>query len=318
MKGFLCAVGVWTILLTAGGWCFGAPVTWADNAVRVAVPSADAFTELADGVNRLVSATGCTAGVIIKDLRREDAIFVNKDLVFPAASLIKIPIMVTVFNQADAARINLADTIVLQEWHKVEGSGILKYCPAGSVWSFNELLSLMIVKSDNTAADMLLAEVGMVAVNRQMRELGLTATRVRRTILDFAAIRRGVENTTTAYEMMQLLELIYEGRAASRESCREMLQILLEQEYNDRIPRAMPADIAVAHKTGTMRRLAHDVGIVFLPQQEFVICVLLQGMSEEPSERLIGQVAEEAFDYFTEQRDQQVYHAGLLAEINGE
>lgn len=301
----VCALAGWGI----GCWPAAAR---AENRLAVESPAADLFQQLADGINRQVEQTGCTAAVVVRDLRRGDAIYLNKDVVFPAASLIKLPILVELYRQAEEGTLTLADTLTLRDRHREEGSGILRYCAAGTAWSLGELARLMIVKSDNTATTLLLERVGMENVNRRLRGLGLTRTRIRRNVLDLAARDRGLENTTTAYEMMRLLELIHRQRAAGPAACQAMLQTLLAQEYNDRIPRLLPAGTPVAHKTGTMHRLEHDVGIVFVPGQEFVICVLVSGLEEAPGERLIGSVAKRAYDYFAALGGEATATAGLM------
>ena len=287
--GRLCIpLGVLLMLLVWAG-----PVRAEDSA------AGGEFARLAEDIRVRAEAAGCTAAVVIRDLARGDAIYHDKDAVLPAPSLIKVPVMVAAFTAVDRGELRLADTIVLRARDKTGGSGILRYRANGTVWTVAELLRLMIAKSDNTATDMLIARLGRERINARMRELGLTATRVRRNILDFAALRRGRENTTSAYEMAQLLELIYRGRAASPASCRAMRDILLAQEFNDRIPRFLPEGVAVAHKTGTMDRLTHDAGIIYVPGGgAFIAVVLVQGADEGPGELLIGRVARRAFDYF--------------------
>ncbi|HNW93510.1 MAG TPA: class A beta-lactamase-related serine hydrolase, partial [bacterium] len=213
------------------------------------------FAQMAQQVREQAAVAGATVSVVVRDLQRGDAVYERKDVIMPAASIIKVPIMVAVFSGIDRGELTLTDTLVLREQDKADGSGILRYCTTGSVWSVYELLRLMIDKSDNTATDMLIARLGQERINARMRELGLTATRVRRRILDYDAIGRGVENTTTAYEISRLLELIYRGQAAAPDSCRRMMDILLLQEYNDRIPRFLFDGVWVVHKTGMMDNL---------------------------------------------------------------
>ncbi len=290
-------MGVVCLVRAAGAVCLLLSVVsgvWAAEA-----PPADAFALLAQQLQQQAATAGCTVAYVVHDLRRGDAVHAGRNIILPAASLIKVPVLVEAFAQIDAGLLRPDDTFVLRESDKTGGSGILRYCAAGTVWTARDLLRLMIVKSDNTATDMLLARLGMARINARMRRLGLTATRVRRKILDYAALRRGIENTTTAYEMARLLQLIHTGRAASPASCRAMLDILLAQEYNDRIPRLLPAGVAVAHKTGTMHRLTHDAGIVYTPDGgAFSITVLVQGLEETGGETLIAQLARRAYDYF--------------------
>lgn len=288
-------VGMLCVLL----WALLAVPVCAGDGTAEAVSVAGNLEQLAQGISARAALRGCTAAIVVRDLQRGDAVYQNKDAILPAASLIKVPILVAAYTAVDRGELRLGDTFVMRTRDKVAGSGVMRLCAAGTVWTARDLLRLMIAKSDNTATDMLIARLGRETINARMRELGLTATRVRRNILDFPALRRGVENTTTAYEMARLLELIHGGRAASPWACREMLDILLAQEYNDRIPRFLPAGVAVAHKTGTMNRLTHDAGIVYVPGGGvFVITVLVQGAPEEAGEQLIGQVARQAYDYF--------------------
>lgn len=216
-----------------------------------------------------------TAGFIFYDLTTGEKIEISPDEQFESASLVKLPIMVEVYNAIDRGEIKPDGEMELKESHKVGGSGILKNKPAGSRWKINQLMELMITQSDNTATDMLTELVGMKSVEKTAGELGMTKTTLQRKIYAFEEIDRGRDNYTTPEDMFLLLKEIYNGDKLKREHCNDMLDMLKKQKRNSMLPLRLPKDAACAHKTGSLLGILHDVGIVYPPKGSPYILVLM-------------------------------------------
>ena len=216
-----------------------------------------------------------TAGIIFYDLSNGEKIEINPNEQFESASLVKLPIMVEIFNATDRGEINPDTEMELKESHKVGGSGILKNKPTGSHWKINQLTELMITQSDNTATDMLIELVGMKAVEKTAGELGMTKTTLKRKIFAFEEIDRGSDNYTTPEDMFILLKEIYNGEKLKRKQCNEMVDMLKKQKRNSMLPLRLPKDAACAHKTGSLLGILHDVGIVYPPKGNPYILVLM-------------------------------------------
>ena len=140
--------------------------------------------------------------------------------------------------------------------------------------SIEKLIEVMITKSDNTAANMLIERLGFDYLNDYFRKSGLRYTNISRKMMDFQDRKRGVENYTSASDITYLLEKFYHRQFLSRTVSEKCLSMLLRQKVNDRIPKKLPDDWPVAHKTGLERNVCHDAGIVFTQQGDFLVCVL--------------------------------------------
>lgn len=240
------------------------------------------------------------SAVIVKDLKTNWTIAVNKEELFPAASLVKIPIMAAVFKAAESGRINLEDRLKLKASDKVAGSGKLKNMAPGREFSIEELLERMIISSDNTATNMLIELLGFNYLNSSFKGFGLKNTRLCRKMMEFQDRKNGVENYTTAEDISSLLEKIYRGKLCNSFVSRQCLALLKRQKARDRIPARLPADVVVAHKTGLERKVCHDAGIVYARQGDFLLCVLTSGVSDSRiSKKFISNIAFMVYNYYS-------------------
>ena len=213
-------------------------------------------------------------GIIIIDQSTQDRLEINPHMVFPAASMIKVPIMYEIMEQAAAGMINLENSLIVTKNVCVGGAGILCELRPGITMTIRELVTLMIILSDNTATNMLIDLVGMDAVNNRMTSLGLRSTVLRRQMMDFDAARAGNENSTCAADLALLFESIAGKAHLSQEYGTQMMDILKKQQVRDKLPFYLPEEIILAHKTGTLPGVEHDGGILFLPRGSYAIYVL--------------------------------------------
>ena len=230
-------------------------------------------------------------GVVVMDCADEQIIAaVAPDRPFQLASIFKVPVLVTAFRQVDAGRLDLAARHTLRRAHKLIGSGVLSQLDEGLQPTLRDLLTLMIVLSDNTATDMVLELLGGVAaVDATMQALGLGTIRIRHTTreslwavfpsdalaLSDAEIARvrleqrlpryderiapdAPTNVGTARALATLLARLDAGRLASPASTDAMRTILSRQMYNQRLSRTWPEAVAFAHKTGTLGAMRGD------------------------------------------------------------
>jgi len=238
-------------------------------------------------------------GLVIKDLAMNWQISYHKDMPFPSASLVKVPIMLALFYAAEEGRINLKDSVRLKGTYKTGGSGVLKALKNGTPFTVEQLIELMITQSDNTAANMLIGMVGFDYLNTMFRKMGLDETNLSRKMMDFTLRKYGVENYTTAEEMADLLERLYRKKMVNAHISEMCLTLLRRQHINDRIPARLPSETVVAHKTGLERRVCHDAGIVFTARGDYLICVLTSGeRNNRKAKALISRLAQYTYSYF--------------------
>lgn len=219
-----------------------------------------------------VRAVPAEVGFWVRRLDTGEEWAADADRVFPAASTIKVPILVQLFRRIEACEVRLDERVELTDERKAVGSGVLKELDAGLRPTIQDLATLMIVVSDNTAANLCIdAAGGIDAVNAAVRDLGLAQTRLARYVVGRAADAPDDENVTTARELGTLLERIWRERAAGAASCRRMLQILARQQLRQRLPRWYPESVQHHGKTGSLGHpdqdwfVRHDCSLAVAP-----------------------------------------------------
>ena len=254
---------------------------------------------LADFQNRLVAysvrAPG-HVGIAVTDVTTGLSTGINTGLEMPAASTIKIPVMVEVFRQLAAGRFDLNTRVTLLQSDKDWGYGDLCDARAGASYPVSRLLSLMIDVSDNTATNMLIRLVGRRHINDTMVELGLTHTRLTDFIRSSGNMIRWALRSSPA-DMAHLLRSMAREQLIDEWSSREMLAILRGQQHNSLLPQPLPEGTEVAHKTGTLHDTLNDVGIVYEGERPYVIAVMTTDLPTlDAGRRFIRNVSRMAYD----------------------
>jgi len=244
-------------------------------------------------------------GLAYMDLASADTLFLNADTSFHAASTMKVPVMIELFRRANSGSFTMAQPLMVvnQFASIVDGSPYALdlgsdsdstlYRRVGGRVPVDTLLRLMITRSSNFATNILISLVGADQVTRTMRALGAERIQVLRGVEDGKAFDKGLNNTTTARDLAIILRAIEEGRAAGPEATRQMREILLAQEFNEKIPAGLPAGVRVAHKTGEITAHSHDAAIVYPPgRRPYVLVVLTRGIQDgAKSSKLIADIS---------------------------
>ena len=260
----------------------------------------------------------------------------NNTIRFPTARVFKIPVIVEFYRQVDTGKISLEHQIVLREQDKVPGSGVLKELSEGMPVSYQDLLSLMMIISDNTATDLVAEMVRFENINETMRKLGLKNTKAtkycRQILFDLVGINHlgieemtldvfkeatekgeyigtwslGVEdnNISTPDEMTHLLELVATGKAASEESCQAIMDIMVKcQTGSYRIPKYLPLKKVLLHrKTGSLPGIRNDVGVITIKETDeryILTCFTKNAKNNYEAEEVIAKVSQTVFEYFS-------------------
>ena len=239
-----------------------------------------------------------TSGIFIKDLKFAFEFTHNENELFPSASLAKIPIMAAAFKAEHEGILDLGLEVRLNNSDKMPGAGTLKSMSAGTVFTFKELLGLMVSISDNTATNMVTRVLGIEYINDAIKEFGLQNSRLNRRVADYDAREIGIENYTTPRDMALILEDMYRGKLVSEDASQDCLDLLLDPRSRDRIPKYLPENIRAVHKTGLERGVCHDAGIVFDPRGDFLICVLTRHSDPNsiPSKNFIARIAKLVYE----------------------
>lgn len=238
-------------------------------------------------------------GIVINRPATGQRLELNPSAVFPAASMIKVPIMYEVMRQAAAGILSLEDTVTVTRQAQAGGAGILAELRPGLALTVQELTTLMIVISDNTATNLLIDLAGMPAINTSLHNLGLHSTSLKRKMMDFPAARSGNENTTSAADMAALFGLIHAQACLPPHYCQLMLDILSRQQVRDKIPFYLPEEFRLAHKTGTLPGVEHDGGILFFPDDPCIVTILADNLdTNHQGLQLIAGIGKRIYDYF--------------------
>lgn len=271
----------------------------------------DRLVQLRLEVQQKLAEQNATIAVAFKDLSTGQALFINEKKVYHAASTMKTPVLVEVFKQAAEGKFKLTDSIVVKNtFHSiVDGSEFSLdsaddsekelYNFIGKKKTIYSLAYDMIIASSNLATNNIIELVKATNVMQTMKEIGANDIRVLRGVEDNKAFEKGLNNTTTAYDLMLLFEQIAHKKMVRKKACKEMIKILLDQEFNTIIPAQLPATVKVAHKTGSITGIHHDSGIVFLPDGRRYVLVLLskfEGDEEGPTHTM-ATISKMIYDY---------------------
>ncbi len=202
-------------------------------------------------------------GMFFLDLQTGNYLDIYGEKVFPAASTIKFPILIALFQEVDAGRVKLNQTLVLRRDLKAEaeGSGVLQNKPVGTRLSVLETATKMITISDNTATNMIIDRLGgKVRLNQRFRSWGLQNTAIHHLLGDFKGT-----NTTSAKDLVRLSVLIANNKLLSNTSQSKVLDIMRHVENKRLLQAGLGKDAVFAHKTGTLGVLLGDAGIIELP-----------------------------------------------------
>ena len=224
-----------------------------------------------------------------EDVRRTEACAFQAERPLVAASVIKLPILVEAFRQARDGQLSMEEIFSIQPEQKMPSCGALAYMHDGLAVTLRDLCVLMIILSDNTAANLLMDRLGIDSVNAALRALGLEKTTLRRRLFDAEASARGIQNIITAREMGLLLKKLYQGECVSAQADKEMLDILSNQRLNGKLPFFLH-NYRIAHKTGEDDGVTHDVGIIYAAHP-LILCFASNHTDVPAFERLIQDMA---------------------------
>lgn len=257
------------------------------------------MTALKQQVQALASSQpDLTPGVFLVDLDTNAYVDLNGSMVFPAASMIKVPILVAFFQDVDAGKIRLDEQLVLTEDVIAEGSGDLQYQPIGSKYSALETATLMIVISDNTATNMLIKRMGgKEALNQRFQDWGLTNTVINAPLADLTGT-----NTTTPKDLVSLMALVNRGDLVSLRSRDRLLEIMRRTETNTLLPQGLGPGATIAHKTGDIASTVGDVGLIDLPdgKRYLAAVVMKRPDNDDRAQELIRQISKVSYTAFSQ------------------
>jgi beta-lactamase class A len=211
------------------------------------------------------------------------------DKAFPAASTIKLPILIAFFQAVDAGQVRLDETLVMRKDLIASESGVMQYQPVGTQFSALETVDQMITISDNTATNMMINRLGgIAALNQRFKSWGLTQTTLRNVLPDLQGT-----NTVTPKELSALMLRIGQGELLTPRSRDLALDMLRRTVTNTLLPPGLGEGSTIAHKTGDIGTVVGDAGLVGIPNgQRYVAAVFVKRPHNDPrAQELIRQIS---------------------------
>jgi D-alanyl-D-alanine carboxypeptidase (penicillin-binding protein 5/6) len=265
---------------------------------------------LSERLQPLISAHEGEVAVAVKHLKTGESFAHQADEPMPTASLIKLPIMVETYRQVAEGKIKLSDPVTFRNDDKTPGSGILStHFSDGASFALRDAVRLMIAYSDNTATNLVLAKIGLPATGESMETLGLPNTKVHAFVFrptSSIAPERSKQfglGSTTASEMVRLVEMIHNKSLVNPDAC-EAMPDHLRNCQDKRLSRLLPAGVKVAHKTGSVAAVRTDAGLIEAASGPIAICVLTRNnkdqrwTEENAAEVLTSKIARAVYDHF--------------------
>lgn len=224
-----------------------------------------------------------TYGVYVYNLAGKWEYGVNQDRVFTAASLIKLPVFLALYQEVESGKISLDQEYILKKEDKQAGAGSLQYRSPGAVYTYKQMASLMGEQSDNTAFSVFRKSLGEKKIQKAIDEMGMEKTSFK-------------ENTTTPKDVGLFFRRLYGGGVLTREHRDEILSFLTETAFETRIPVGVPGGVRVAHKIGNEVGVFSDAGIVFA-QKPFVLVIMSQEALEREAKKALVEITRVVWEF---------------------
>lgn len=292
-------------------------------------------------INKYLESETAHIGIGFKDLKTAEELYINKDDTFPAASVFKILLLVELYRQKLDNKINLNDRYKYKEEERSIGSGVLKTLAEPINLSYIDYATLMMIISDNTATDVIFNKLGKEKIKSVEKYLELQNTKSDLTCNDLVTSIYGVSkfnsyeetlqnikgksfkknatilvdsdgdnNITTPGDMVKVLSKIYNREILDDSACEDILNIMKACQTNSRLPRYIPNTVDIAHKTGTLDRVANDVGIIYHDNSDYILAVFYNGnlatdedyyrnVNGTVGEDFIANLSKELYDYIS-------------------
>ena len=243
-------------------------------------------------VRAIIAGSEAEVAVAFRTIDGRDELLLDPDKVFHAASTMKVPVMIELFQQAEQRQLSLDERLPIRNEFKsiVDGSPYKLsegddsdkdiYSAVGKSLTLRQLCEAMITVSSNFAANLLIERLGVDRIRSTVSRLGADGMQVLRGVEDQKAFDKGLNNSTTARGLLILFQKLATGHAVSVKADAAMIKILKRQTFNEAIPAGVPPGTAVAHKTGNITKIHHDAAIVFAPRP-YVLVILVRGIQDQ-------------------------------------
>lgn len=216
-------------------------------------------------------------GFWFKNLETGETLAVNENQVFQAASVNKVPVMITFYQEVEAGVLKEDQVYQLKAGDKQEGTGSMQDKAPGTKYSYKELVRLCGIESDNTALNVLLKIINYQSIKKLLKDNELEKTSL-------------PDSLTTPFEAGRLFELLFKGKLLKEKNQEKLFGFLTNTFWEERIPAGVPKEIKVAHKIGTQKGVYSDCGIIF-GETPYVLCILGNKIVMSEAEEVLPEIS---------------------------
>ena len=242
------------------------------------------YSKLEDELKAYISKFKGKYGIYYFDLVNNDSFGINESEEFTAASTFKVPLNLYIYKGITEGKINPEGTLKYTKADYEGGAGIIQNKAYGTTYTVRELSRHSLVYSDNVATRMLLRLVGKQNVKKFMRELGGS------TVSDS-------KNISCPCDMGLYLKKVYEFCKQNGEIGDQLMNNMIETDFHDRLPLLIPKDIKIAHKTGNLIGIVHDVGIIYTDKPYILAVMSKNVVSDQEANTVIANISKKVYDY---------------------
>ncbi|MGQ9836882.1 MAG: serine hydrolase [Cyanobacteriota bacterium] len=272
------------------------------SALPAAIFAGEEIPALQERLLALAAQPGLTAGALFWDVETGNFAGVQLDQAFPAASVIKIPILLAFFRAVETGQVQMDEMLTLRDDLKGGEAGVLQTRAIGSQVSALEAATLMSTISDNFATNLLIDRLGgQEALNQKFRQWGLQHTQISSWLPDLEGT-----NTSSPRDIIWLLSQVEQGRMLNRRNRDRFLDILWRTQRPSYFHPHLSQEVRIAHKTGTLRSVVGDAGIIDLPNGRrylAAVWVKRETPNDTRAEELIANLSQAAYEYWSVARD---------------
>lgn len=227
------------------------------------------------GIKKYLESRIGTYGFYFEDLKSGYVYGYNENVSMTAAGCMKLPIAISLIKAVEEGKVDFLDKVKIESKDKVYGTGIIHEFNEREYTVF-ELLVIMLIQSDNTAANKIIDIVGMEKINDNIIEMGLRNTKLNRKTTDERSNENDVENLTSAYDLNKIWRHLYKGTYLSMDNSQMLIDILRRQQIKNKLALYLADDLKyeISSKTGDKSGVENDTELIQISKGTFAFTVL--------------------------------------------
>lgn len=256
--------------------------------------------QLIKSLDTIIKESGEAVSILVKQIDNQECIYkYNSNQKLISASIIKVAIMLAVLEEVNKLNISLDNKILVKENDILSDTEVFEN--GAGYYSLYELMTWMIIKSDNTATNVIIKKFGMEQINEYISNvLKLKSTRLERYMLDYNAMEQGLNNYTSQEDMLDIFTKLFNKSILTKELCDIAIEILYNQRLQNQITRYIYNPIKYAHKTGHLDYLNHDVGIMNINDKFFYVGVsIYNSKHKDGNKKLMGSLGKTIYEHLS-------------------